>query len=445
MIHGVSRESPRDTYATRICARMRPSTRPVHEVQQRVGMRGPRERTPAPAALVALAALAALVACGEDSSSESPLDPTENDAGSGTSSSGSSGGATTPGGATLDCGGHGCGVKQMALGNIAACALLEDATVACYGGGIVGTLGRDDRPDVDPVPTRVPNLRDVARVFGGGYTMCALHTDKTVSCWGPDQSVNPYGARPGSLFEVDGLADVTDVAVATSHTCALTSGGDVYCFGSNYFGELGDGTTDNSKRAVKVKGISGAKAIATGGEVSCAVLADGNVACWGTNELGQLGQTPADKLVHEAPANVPGLGGPAKAVAASSASGAVCALLESGATTCWGEKPTPDTGATGAVALSVGWKHACALDAGGAVSCWGANTKGQLGNASTAPSSATASVSGAGGASSLAVGGDSSCAVFADGAFACWGDDSRGQLGGGAIGKSRPEPRRTHF
>ena len=111
---------------------------------------------------------------------------------------------TVTGGATLDCGGHGCSVKQIALGTIAACALLEDATVACYGGGIVGTLGRGsgERPDIDPVPRRVPSLKNVARVFGGGYSMCALHDDRTVSCWGPDQSENPYGARPGELFAV---------------------------------------------------------------------------------------------------------------------------------------------------------------------------------------------------------------------------------------------------
>ena len=352
-------------------------------------------------------------------------------------------------GASLDCGGHGCAVKQIALGTIAACALLEDGTVACYGRGIVGTLGRDaDRPMIDPVPKRVPNLKNVAKVFGGGYTMCALLTDKTVTCWGPDQSENPYGARPdGKPFAVQGLSGVVDLSVATSHTCAIVDGGDVYCFGSNYFGELGDGTTNNAKAAVKARGVSGVKAIATGEEMTCAVVADGSASCWGMNDVGQLGRGTSDKLVNSDPMPVLGLDGPVASIDASSEAGVACALLESGTTKCWGDKLGDSTGAAtpGAKTLSVGWKHACAMDAAGAVSCFGSNTKGQLGNASMAPVTTAVAASGITGAIGLAVGGNTSCAVFADGSFSCWGDDTRGQLGGGAIAPNRATPEKQHF
>lgn len=352
---------------------------------------------------------------------------------------------------TLACGDHGCGVREIALGTIAACALLEDATVACYGGGIVGTLGRGaERPMIDPVPKRVPGLEHVAKIAGGGYTMCALLESGGVSCWGADQSENPYGARPGNLVAIDGLAHVEELAVSTSHTCALVTGGDVYCFGSNYFGELGDGTTDNAKRAVKVAAISGAKHIATGAEVSCAVLGDGSVSCWGMNDHGQLGQADVDALVHAAPLAVPGLGGPAKSVAASSESGAVCALLESGASKCWGEALAVTTAASAGAggALSVGWRHACSLDGAGTVTCWGANTKGQLGSGSTAAVTSPVTAAGAlgsGGASRLVTGGNASCTVSSDGSFVCWGDDSRGQLGSGRIGEPEATPQKRHF
>ena len=216
----------------------------------------------------------------------------------------------------------------------------------------------------------------------------------------------------------------------------------MYCFGSNYFGELGDGTTSNTRRPVKVAGIGGARHIATGAELSCAVLANGGVSCWGLNDQGQLGQGDSDKLVHEAPVVVPGLDGPAKSVAASSISGAVCALLENGTTKCWGEK-LEGASAAGGAAVAVGWNHACVLDLGGAVSCWGANTKGQLGTGSNAPLAKPTSASGINGAVSLAAGGNSSCAVFGDGSFACWGEDSRGQLGGGRAGGNQPRPTRV--
>jgi alpha-tubulin suppressor-like RCC1 family protein len=405
--------------------------------------------------LAALAALAA-TACGGGSSDGAPP-PGATTAGSGAGGmpgspvgggAGGGGGAVMPaGGASLDCGGHGCRVKELALGTIAACALLEDGTVACYGGGIVGTLGRADRPMIDPVPTRVPGLKNVARLYGGGYTMCAVLADQTVTCWGPDQSENPYGARPSDRFVVEGLTGVVELSVATSHTCALVTGGDVYCFGSNYFGELGDGTTNNAKKAVKVASIAGASKVATGAEVTCAVLANGSASCWGMNDLGQLGQGNSDKMVHSAPMPVLGLDGPVKSIDASSEAGAVCALLESGATRCWGDRLGESTGAAtpGATSLSVGWKHACVMDAAGVVSCFGSNTKGQLGNATTAPAPEAVAASGVGGAIGFAVGGNSSCAVFGDGSFSCWGDDTRGQLGGGQIAPSRSTPEKQHF
>ena len=395
------------------------------------------------ACVLLLAAFA--VACGSAGATDGDAAKRAND-GAPPAAGGPGPGPSVPVGASakLDCDGHGCAVRQLALGIIAGCALLEDKTVACYGGGIVGTLGRADRPEIDPIPQRVPKLGNVARIFAGGYSMCALLEDTTVTCWGPDQSANPYGARPGDLFAVEGLADVVDLAVSTSHTCALVASGDVHCFGSNYFGELGDGTIANSRKPVKVAAIRGARKIATGGEVSCAVLEGGSVSCWGTNDQGQLGQGTSDKLIHPDPVVVGGLGGPARSIAASSVTGAVCALLEDGSAKCWGEK-LAGAPARGGAEITVGGGHACVLEGAGGVSCWGANTKGQLGGGSNAAAMAATAASGIKGALGLSAGGSSSCAVFGDGSFACWGDDSRGQLGSGKIGAIRTSPEQKHF
>lgn len=378
--------------------------------------------------LLAVAALA-IGACGSSTSATEDAAP------------GGARGATTPAPPPFAGTAGGGRVRQIALGTIAACALLEDATVACYGGGIVGTLGRGDRPETDPVPRAVPGLTKVAKVFGGGYTMCALLEDRTVTCWGADQSQNPYGARPGDRFTVEGLGGVVDLTVATSHTCALVDGGELECFGSNYFGELGDGTTTNAKKPVKVAKVHGAKAIATGAEVTCAIVADGSVVCWGLNDQGQLGQGDSDKLVHADPLTVPGLDAPAKSIAASSISGAVCAALENGTTKCWGEKLAGP--AAGGAKVAVGWNHACALDGAGSVACWGGNAKGQLGRAAKASVGGPDPIPGITGAIGLASGGDSSCAVFGDGSFACWGEDSRGQLGDGTAGGTKASPTRV--
>ena len=78
---------------------------------------------------------------------------------------------------------------------------------------------------IDPVPMRVPGLKSVEKIYGGGYSMCAVHVDRTVTCWGPDQSTNPYGAHPGDLFVVEGLANVVELSVATSQARALCAVG----------------------------------------------------------------------------------------------------------------------------------------------------------------------------------------------------------------------------
>jgi alpha-tubulin suppressor-like RCC1 family protein len=361
---------------------------------------------------------------------------------------GSSGGApdaTKTGG--LDCGGHGCAVKSLTLGSAAACALLEDATVACYGGGIVGTLGRGERPEVDPVPTRVPGLTGASAVFAGGYTVCAVHESSALSCWGPDQAENPYSTRVGNTVptRVEGLSGVTQVAPALSHTCALVGSGEVFCWGSNYFGELGDGTLENRREPVKVTGVRGARAIATGMELSCALLESGAVLCWGMNDKGQLGRGDADALVHPEPAEVTALTGAASAIAASANAESVCALGEGGAVSCWGEPLGGEAVAGGATALSVGWKHACALVEGGAISCWGQNDRGQLGAGHTSASTSSVEVVGVSGAGALVAGGHSSCVVFDGGAFACWGDNKRGQLGDGTTDTTRPTPVTLRF
>jgi alpha-tubulin suppressor-like RCC1 family protein len=389
-----------------------------------------------------LAAIALLLgsalSCGEAS------EPTASDAGRG-GSSGSAPDATKTG--ALDCGGHGCAVTALALGSAAACALLEDATVACYGGGIVGTLGRGERPEVDPVPTRVPGLEGVQAVFAGGYTVCAVHEGGALSCWGPDQAENPYSTRVGNTVPtpVPGLSDVVQVAPALSHTCALTGAGDVFCWGSNYFGELGDGTLENRRAPVKVAGVSGARAIATGMELSCALLESGGVSCWGMNDKGQLGRGDSDALVHPEPGQVTALSGAASAIAASANAESVCALGEGGVVSCWGEPLAGEAVAGGATALAVGWKHACVLTTGGTVSCWGDNARGQLGAGHTSTSSLPVEVVGLRGAKSLSSGGHSSCVVFEDGAFACWGDNKRGQLGDGTTDTTRATPVTLRF
>lgn len=105
--------------------------------------------------------------------------------------------------------------------------------------------------------------------YGGDFT-CAALTDGNVQCWGNNLSGQlgdgSGGERSGSPVRVAGLPDnITAITVGGTHSCALSGNQQSYCWGSNEFGQLGDGTLYDRPTAVTVRGLSaGATAIAAG-------------------------------------------------------------------------------------------------------------------------------------------------------------------------------------
>jgi hypothetical protein len=242
-------------------------------------------------------------------------------------------------------------------------------------------------------------------------------------------------------------ATASQVAAGANHTCALTTAGGVVCWGWNYFGQLGSGTTTWSELTpVPVNGLeSGVTAIAVGGwGHTCALTTAGGILCWGVNDAGQLGDGTTTN--RSTPTPVTGLGSGVSAIAAGWKY--TCALKTSGGVVCWGENsygqlgdgtktmratPTPVSGlSTGAVGIAAGGVHTCAAVVGGAVVCWGWNYHGQLGDGTTTDRLTPAVVSGLGsGVSALAAGDAHTCALTGGGAIACWGANDSGQIGDG--------------
>ncbi|WP_322509251.1 hypothetical protein [Anaerolinea sp.] len=136
-------------------------------------------------------------------------------------------------------------------------------------------------------------LSGIIQITAGGSHTCALTAASEVYCWGSNRSgeagIGGYSDLAAPVIPVPGLSGISAIAAGKAHTCALTGAGTVYCWGYNYFGQLGDGTTTSSPTPVQVSGLSNATAIAAGEDHTCALVIDGTVRCWGMNWYGQLG------------------------------------------------------------------------------------------------------------------------------------------------------------
>lgn len=314
---------------------------------------------------------------------------------------------------------------SIGAGDGISCAS-SGAQVYCWGNNGRGSIGDntfEDRlvatltSDVGTVPepvltTSLPGLTALDIDSGAEHT-CAL-SNGTVFCWGS----NSYGQLgvglsddwpvPRAVAANAGFLNttVTSIAVGFDHTCAVESA-KVYCWGTNGDGQLGDGTRDDSNLAHKVLDVDGVfsnadvTSIGAGAGHTCAVAA-GSAYCWGYNGDGGLGDdTAATSLV------------PVKVAA----NGDVFANIE-------------------VTQVVAGEGATCALK-GGSVYCWGYDHYGQLGWDGDGDSSIPILVLDNPDAAFVntnvtrITGGESHFCALRGGVAFCWGDNGDGQLGDG--------------
>ena len=254
---------------------------------------------------------------------------------------------------------------------------------------------------------------------------------------------------------------VTALATGGKHSLALTSAGTVLAWGSNHFGQLGDGKTVDSHTPVQVSMPNGTvvTAIAAGGSHSLAVTAAGTVFSWGENQYGQLGD--GTTVASDVPVRVR-LPRGAKVVAVRASYNYSVALTAAGHVLTWGYNGSGQLGngfhtaseiptrvrvpkGTTVLAIASGGFDGLALTKSGTVLAWGDNRYGQLGNGTRRSSNVPVRVRLPAGTKVVALGGGSqhSLALTSAGKLLAWGWNRFGQLGTGTSrGSDLPVPVR---
>lgn len=279
-----------------------------------------------------------------------------------------------------------------------------------------------------------PVFREITSVFGGDG--CAVDVDGAGWCWGFNfygQLGNGTTAGSELPVRVSGGLELVDLDRGSDHTCGVTPEGQAWCWGRNNAGQLGDGTEDGSLVPVPVEGDLVFESVSAGFVHSCGVAVDERAYCWGAP--GALG-IGADTASWE-PGPLAVTGGLAFA-AVDAGESHTCGITPEGDAYCWGWErdgalgngaasdeirlePVPVVGGLRFDAVGVGDLFACGLTPEGRAFCWGRGSGGRLGNGSSEDRTEPAPVSGDHVFVELGVGSGGACGIDSQGRAWCWG------------------------
>ena len=322
---------------------------------------------------------------------------------------------------------------QAALGGFATCGLDSGGAASCM--GQEPQRGGGDTVSKS-VPTPTATALTLQTLAGSSTHFCGVGTDKSIYCWGINALVDTTGHTPGLATVPTRLPSGLSWLQASpggSHTCALTMDQDAYCWGANFAGQLG---TRGDTAAVFIPAIvyGGFKfaTITSGANHACALTPAHDALCWGSNQFGQLGDGTGTNRV--APTLV---GGGVSFQAIGGGEQATCGLSTAGKAYCWGTvlgvgpATTPHAYDTAPVfvSITVGGFHSCALTGTGDAYCWGSNQFGQLGDSTTVDRPDPTLVSGGLKFKAISAGAAHTCGITTQGGLACWGGNLAGEIG----------------
>ncbi|HSD88633.1 MAG TPA: hypothetical protein VLB44_13990 [Kofleriaceae bacterium] len=347
---------------------------------------------------------------------------------------------------------------HVAAGTGFACALDESGARWCWGSNQHHEISPTEQLQY-PSATRLDPTQLWQQIDAGGEHICGI-SDGRLFCWGKNDhgqvsdTVGGDITAPLEITVVGGPSAWTTVSAGMETTCAI---GDrkLFCWGANNNGQLGDGTqTDRGVPTQIAPTIADWIAVSTGFHHTCAVSEGSGVHCWGENFYGQSGPGASDPQLTPNPVK-DSAGQPTFATSIAVSANSVCATTREGGVVCWGGNsaselgelqfgqpaspvPVSATASMGWTSLSASRTTFCGVRSGETV-CWGTTSFGGLGNgywSQNANDRVFATVFGTFGTSEVSVGWDTNdvtlaCSVVGTDVY-CWGDDRFGQLGIGA-------------
>jgi FG-GAP-like repeat/Regulator of chromosome condensation (RCC1) repeat len=243
------------------------------------------------------------------------------------------------------------GVIAIASYALHTCAVLATGTVKCWGDNTDGQLG-DGTTTRRTQPVAVTGITSSATAIAVSDSHSCAVVAGAVKCWGLNANGQlGNGTLISSLTPVDvaGVAGISELAAGGqkapdgpvvggltfgNHTCARTTAGVIKCWGSNSWGQLGDGTDVSSTTAVNVTGIANAAQLVAGNGHSCVRGSAGGVKCWGLIEYPFSWGRGLYLFTRSAsPIDVAGLTSGVTSI--SSGRARACALMST-ETRCWG-------------------------------------------------------------------------------------------------------------
>lgn len=287
-------------------------------------------------------------------------------------------------------------LDNIASGGNFSCGL-EKQTLWCWGNMKADYSWPQAQDTTNTYPSQVGTASDWLSIVTGGRHACGLKTDHTLWCFGDNyygqlgEGLSGSGVTQSAPIKVGTEANWSSIGLGNTHTCAIKLDGTLWCFGKNNAGQLGDGTNFDQTAPEKIGTSANWLSVECGYNHTCAIKTDHTLWCWGNNRSGQLGDN--SNISRSTPTQV-------------------------GTDTNW-------------EVVEAGDYFTCALKTDHTLWCWGKNDLGQMGKGNFSYVESDTLPNKVGGDSnwkSLSVGINHVCAIKLDNTLWCWGLNEQGQL-----------------